>query len=355
MMQKKYDILLIDDSVSVRLTLKQFLLSQATIGNVITANNGKFALEKLKFFHPDVIILDLEMPEMSGLHFLKKFKPQNRIPVIVFSQFSYRGGKLTLEALQDGAFDFVLKPKQITGKNFDATGEELLRKIEIAAIWFGSQKNKQPTKPESPPPVKNICHSIPSHKDSKLILIGASTGGTRAIEEILIHLKPDLPPIVVAIHMPENFTRAYADRLNTKCRLQVVETRSQENLQDNTVYVCPGGHQTRLIRKGIGHINIVPTKENGWPFAPCIDELFASAATVVQGDCVAVLLTGMGKDGARGMEKLHAGNALTIAQDETTSVVWGMPRAAIERKAVDRVLPVQSIADCLMQTSNKIG
>ena len=342
-MKERFNILVVDDSPSVRLAVKDLLLRDPDIANVTTATNGRFALSKLRFFQPDAIILDLEMPEMDGLSFLRAYKKPDTPPVILFSVHTYRGGKLTVQGLAEGAFDFVTKPDQLLRGDFAETGRELLTKVKVAARKYRRRHRRS----QPPPPAAPEHLSLPESKSllrPEVIVMGASTGGTRAIETILSRLQPPLPPVVVAIHMPANFTGPFAERLHQITALSVAEGENGQTLLENHVYVAPGGKQTRVKRLLQRGLFLSVTEEKEFLYSPSVDVLFHSAAEAARKNVLAVLLTGMGSDGAAAMKTLHDLGAATVAQDETTSAVFGMPRAAIELGAADWILPVQNIA-----------
>ncbi|MFQ5350729.1 MAG: chemotaxis-specific protein-glutamate methyltransferase CheB, partial [Thermoanaerobaculia bacterium] len=314
-----------------------------------TARSGEELIERLADWRPDVITLDLSMPGMGGLRTLDHIMSNRPTPVIVLSGQSRRDAPLAIEALHRGAVDFVDK-RRYSLVDFDSLRDVLVHRIlEVSGRRPAPEvEEKEPAPAPAPPPAPP---QLAPRTGFELMVIGASTGGPVAIQHLLIELGAELPvPTVVAQHMPPGFTLAFAERLNSRLPLSVREASEAEVLQPSTVYIAPAGRHLSIERQGSGlscRLGDEPTA--GVSHLPSVDILFSSAAHAAQQGVLAVLLTGMGRDGARGMADLAAAGAYTLAQDETTSVVWGMPRAAAELKAVRETLPLGEIGRRLRQ------
>lgn len=339
-----------DDSTFIRKAVARMLTQEPGVELVGSASCGEELLENLAFWRPDVVILDLSMPGMGGLPTLDGIMALRPVPVIILSTHSKKDAPQTIEALHRGAVDFIDK-QQYSLVDFDALRHILLEKIRLAVGVAGPP----PVLPASPaPPAAVPSPALPSPVSPvsrEIVLIGASTGGPPAIEQILQDLGPAIPiPIVVAQHMPSGFTRAFAERLNAYLPLQVREAVDGEPLLPSTVYIAPGGIHLRIGRDGRegrelhgGLRALLSRSPEGLLHRPSVDLLFFSGAEVTMHRTLALLLTGMGHDGAEGMVRLVGAGAYTLAQDEETSVVWGMPRAALTAGGVCEILPLAGI------------
>lgn len=342
-----------DDSTFIRKAVARMLTQEPGVELVGTATCGEELLENLALWRPDVVILDLSMPGMGGLPTLDGIMALRPVPVIILSTHSKKDAPQTIEALHRGAVDFIDK-QQYSLVDFDALRHILLEKIRLAVGAVGPP----PVLPPSPaPPAAAPSPAPPSQLSPisrEIVLIGASTGGPPAIEQILQDLGPAIPvPIVVAQHMPAGFTRAFAERLNAYLPLQVREAVDGEPLLPSTVYIAPGGIHLRIGREGRelhgGLRALLSRSPEGLLHRPSVDLLFFSGAEVTMHRTLALLLTGMGHDGAEGMVRLVAAGAYTLAQDEATSVVWGMPRAALTAGGVCETLPLSGIGTRLRE------
>lgn len=341
---KKVRVLVVDDSALMRKLIPQMLEASPLIEVVGTAMDGNFALKKIEELHPDVVTLDLQMPGMNGIDTLKEIMRHNPLPVIVVSSHSTDGASVTFKALGLGAFDFVTKPRDASSQ-MEQTATELIAKIKAASeckvvrpgIMLGI-----PARPEKLSSLKS------APKATKLVAIGVSTGGPQALEFLLAQLPPDFPgAIVIVQHMPEGFTDMFARRLDEICSLRVKEAQSGDTLQAGRVLVCPGSKHIRVKRLTMGDVVVLSeeTRVNG--HRPSVDVLFNSAAEEFGAQAVAVIMTGMGDDGAEGLGSVKKHGGITIAQSEESCVVFGMPKAAIERGYATRVVALDVMASTL--------
>ena len=332
---KKIKVIVIDDSFVFRQTFTKHLSEDNEIEVVATAANPYEARDKIIQHRPDVITLDVEMPKMNGIDFLKKLMPQYPLPTIVVSAVSER----VFDALNAGAVDFVTKPE--SGTNLKLYFEDLLDKIKTA-----SKANvKNTTKFRH----KNEVASQQSRELSRQIIgIGASTGGTNALFDILKALPKNMPPIVIVQHMPQGFTKIYAERLNKNCELFIKEAEDGDKLEPGKALLAPGGKHMRVVKKAAGYFAELEdgndsNKVNG--HCPSVDVLFDSLSKTIKNYGIGVILTGMGKDGAKGLLQMKNEKAQTIGQDEASSIVYGMPKAAFDIGAVDVQRPLNKIAE----------
>jgi two-component system, chemotaxis family, protein-glutamate methylesterase/glutaminase len=335
-------VLIVDDSALMRQLLSTLLAADPEIQVVGTAQDPFDAREKIKALNPDVITLDVEMPQMDGLTFLRKIMALRPMPVVMFSSLTEEGAEATLEALEVGAVDFVAKPKNDVANAMGELGEVLQAKIKSAA-----RTRFRPRRDAAPAP--RIRPKI-GRPTGKLLLIGASTGGVEALKALLMQLPEDCPPTLITQHMPERFTAAFAQRLDRECPMTVLEARDGERMEVGHVYIAPGGtHHLELNRNG-GHFACKLI--DGPPVSghrPSVDVLFRSGARVAARNIISVILTGMGKDGAQGMLELRQAGAITLGQDEASSLVYGMPRAAFECGAVMRQYALAKMGDAVIE------
>jgi len=341
---KTIRVFIVDDSAFMRTALERLLKEDPEIEIVGSAANGKEAVEKVCRIKPDVVTMDIEMPVMDGLHALKEIMRTNPMPVIMVSSLTQEGAKVTLDALDLGAVDYVGKPGSALTLNILSLKLDLLAKIHAAA----ESLPKIPritvvplVQRRAPPPTDQQTHF------EWVVVIGASTGGPPAIQQILASLPANIPaPIIIAQHMPRSFTNAFAQRLNLLCNIRVKEAVGGETIQRSITYICPGDFQTRFMRRpdNTFYFSTVSNDIEKERFAPSIDRLFFSAAECFGRKTLGVILTGMGEDGVRGLKNIRVVGGLTIGQDRATSIVYGMPRAALEQGAVARILALPDIA-----------
>ncbi len=338
-------VAVVDDSSFIRMAVVRMLEGDERIRVVGTARSGEELIERLADWRPDVITLDLSMPGMGGLRTLDHIMSSRPIPVIVLSGRSRGDAPLAIEALHRGAVDFVDK-RRYSLVDFEALRDVLVHRIlEVSGHQAGNRGEPGVEESTAPSQAPRAASRPSREREFEVVVIGASTGGPVAIQRVLADLGDFLPvPAVVAQHMPPGFTRAFAERLNSRLPLTVREAGDAEALLPATVYIAPAGRHLRIERRGAGLRTRLDAEPGaGGSHLPSADFLFSSAASAARHAVLAVLLTGMGRDGARGMAELSAAGAYTLAQDEPTSVVWGMPRAAAELDAVRETLPLGDI------------
>ncbi len=345
---KKISVLIVDDSALVRNILTEIINASEFLTVVGTSADPYDAREKIKKLSPDVITLDVEMPRMDGITFLKNLMRLRPMPVLMISTLTEKGSEVTLKALELGAIDYIPKPKVSIAERLTEVADEITTKIRIAAKANISAYSEQ--KQSTVSSVVKILRKKTLKDDVSLIAIGASTGGVEATKRLLSYLPAEMPPIVIVQHMPAGFTTSYANRLNSLLELTVMEfTGSEKVLEANHVYIA-NGSQHLAVRTSAGRI--LGYCVDGDPVnrhKPSVDVLFDSVAEFIKGQALGVMLTGMGFDGAAGMEKIKKMGAITVAQDEASSVVWGMPRVAIEQGSVSYVLPLDKIGPFIVE------
>jgi len=346
-------VLIVDDSAVVRKVLTEELSKFSDINVVGTAPDAYVAREKIVKLMPDVITLDIEMPRMDGLTFLEKLMKHFPLPVVIVSSLAPKNSDNAIKAMSLGAVEIVNK----TGSQYslpDVAGN-LVRAIRNAAGAKVFAKNTPASKASEikPAPFKSPLSDIKLQTTHKIIAIGASTGGTQATEAVLKTLQPDSPAIVIVQHMPEGFTKFYAKRLNEVCPIEVREAKDEDYLVPGVALLAPGGMHMLLQKSGARYF--VKLKD-GPPVhhqKPSVDVLFQSVARAAGKNAVGVILTGMGSDGAEGLLEMHKAGAYTIAQDEKTCVVYGMPKEAVNAGAVSQSLPLESIAQAMIEAASK--
>ncbi|MFW6409780.1 MAG: protein-glutamate methylesterase/protein-glutamine glutaminase [Halanaerobiales bacterium] len=352
MAASKIKVLIIDDSALVREVLTGLLGEDKDLDVVGTARDPMEAIDKIKKYKPDVLSLDLQMPKMDGLTFLKKLMSNHPLPVIVVSSLTREGSKETLKAIELGAVDFVAKPKVGINSGLEEMKAEIIQKLKNAAnisrqeIKRQNRKNhlRQNSKDSTKAP-----QNMSIDTTIEVIAIGASTGGTVAVRNILEKLPADMPGIIVVLHMPAAFTTSYAESLNNSCAMNVKEAENGEEFKKGTVYIAPGDKHLTLEQGVSGYFFKLDQGPKIHHVRPAVDKTFVSIADIVAPNCIGIILTGMGEDGAEGLAKMHRRNALTIAQDKETSVVFGMPQKAIEKGVVDEVLSLNRIPEFLIE------
>ena len=339
----KIRVLVVDDSAIVRKVLSEELSKYQDIEVVGTAPDPYVARDKIVLLKPDVITLDIEMPRMDGLTFLRKLMKYYPVPAIVVSSLTTKGGKLTLEALDIGAVDVIAKPGvAYSVGDMSAQLAEKIRGAARARISKRTEDNND-TAP-GPQPMKALAQT-----SNKVIAIGASTGGTVALRSLLVQMPANSPGILIVQHMPANFTTAFAERLNGLCQITVKEAKDNDSVSNGTALIAPGNYHMLLRRSGARYYVEVKTGPMVHHQRPAVDVLFKSTARYAGANAIGVILTGMGADGAVGLLEMKNMGAGTIAQDEKTCVVFGMPKEAIKLGAADKILPLEKIASEIMR------
>ncbi len=346
---KKIKVLVVDDSALVRQALTDVLNSDPDIEVMGSAVDPYAAVKKMETEIPDVITLDIEMPRMDGLTFLKKIMSQHPIPVVICSTLTEKGSDTALRAMEYGAVEIILKPKLGTKQFLEESKIRICDSIKAAArVQIGKVAVREPIKVQ---PKLSADAVLPGPKGramfqttEKVIVVGASTGGTEALRVFLEAMPQNCPGIVIVQHMPENFTAAFSSRLDTICAINVKEAANNDTILRGQALIAPGNRHMLLKRSGARYYVEVKDGPLVRRHRPSVDVLFRSAARYAGKNAVGVIMTGMGDDGAVGMKEMNDAGAYTIAQDEATSVVFGMPQEAIKTGGVDKVMPLQNIA-----------
>jgi two-component system chemotaxis response regulator CheB len=345
-------VLVVDDSAVVRQGV--LLLLENVPGMVVeAASDPLIARQKMKSQRPDVILLDLEMPRMDGLTFLRELmREAEPVPVVVCSGLAGPGSETAVRALQEGALEIIAKPQLGVGDFLRESRARLVAALRNAARAHLAQRGP-PVREEVEPPERPASSMLTVTTD-KVVAVGASTGGTEALRQLLEPMPPDCPGIVIVQHMPEQFTSAFAKRLHQLCRIEVKEAEQGDRVLQGRALIAPGNRHLRVRRTG-GHYQ-VELMDGGRVSGhkPSVDVLFQSVARSVGGNAVGVLLTGMGEDGAEGLLAMRQAGAETIAQDEASCVVFGMPRAAIQRGAVDEIVPLSAMTTAVLRRTRRI-
>ncbi len=361
----KIRVVVVDDSALVRSLLAEIINKQSDMACVGAANDPLIAREMIRELNPDVITLDVEMPRMDGLDFLSRLMRLRPMPVVMVSTLTERGAEITMRALEMGAVDFVAKPRIGVSSGLKELASDIVDKIRAAAVAHVSRHALTPDalakRAGVAPgaiahPGSVVANALTTPRPStgrlsteKVICIGASTGGTEAIKEVLMPLPADAPAIVITQHMPPGFTTSFAARLDSLCRISVKEARDGERILPGHAYIAPGGKQFRIDRSGSNYVAVVEDTEPINRHKPSVEVLFKSAARVLGPNAVGVMLTGMGGDGAQAMKEMRDAGSHNICQDEASCVVFGMPRMAIQAGAAHEVLPLKQIPVALME------
>jgi two-component system chemotaxis response regulator CheB len=351
-MRPKVRVLIVDDSAIVRQTLAEVLASDPDIEIMGTAADPFVATERMREEVPDVITLDIEMPRMDGLTFLQKIMAQHPIPVVICSSLAEEGAQSTLKALEYGAVEIVAKPRVGSKQFLEESRVEICDVVKAAAAARPRQRVQHIVEPKlNADSMLSRPTGAMVQTTEKIVAVGASTGGTEALRVLLESLPPDAPGIVIVQHMPEMFTRAFAKRLDDLCEISVKEAEANDTVLRGRALIAPGNHHLLLKRSGARYYVDIKEGPLVSRHRPSVDVLFRSAARYAGQNAVGVIMTGMGDDGANGMLEMKQAGATTIAQDERSCVVFGMPNEAIKRKAVDRILPLESIASAILLTA----
>jgi two-component system, chemotaxis family, protein-glutamate methylesterase/glutaminase len=342
-MSAKVRVLVVDDSALMRKLIPRLLASDPSIEVVGTAMDGTIALKKIEELRPDVLTLDLEMPLMDGIATLRAIMRTRRVPVIVFSAHSRRGANLTFKALDLGAFDFVTKPEQASAEALGAVAAELSLKIKTAAA--NQIPNLPPAElPETPQP-KSAEEGEAQPAAARIVAVGISTGGPGALQRVIPQLPASFPGCIVIVqHMPEGFTDMFARRLDECSAIRVSEARSGDFLMAGHAYVCPGNRHITVKRMVVGDMIVLRDGERVNGHRPSADVLLTSVAQEFGAAAAGVIMTGMGEDGVEGLGKIRDAGGVTLAQSRESCVVDSMPRAAIERRSAQRVVPLDDMA-----------
>jgi len=354
----KIRVLCIDDSALVRTLMTEIISSQPDMMVCATAPDPLVARELIKQHNPDVLTLDVEMPRMDGLDFLERLMRLRPMPVVMVSSLTERGSEITMRALELGAVDFVSKPKVgirsglLDYTNLIADKIRAAARAKVRALPTRSSSASASTGQTQAAiaPLRNTLVST-----EKLIAIGASTGGTEAIKDVLLRLPPDAPAVIITQHMPAGFTRSFAKRLDTLCRISVKEAEHGERLLPGHAYIAPGDHHLLLGRSGANYVAQLSDAEPVNRHRPSVDVLFNSVAANAGKNAIGVILTGMGRDGALGMAEMRRAGAYTFAQDEASCVVYGMPREAALIGAACEIVALSAMTDHVMKRLMSMG
>jgi len=348
--KKQTRVLIVDDSAVVRQTLSSLLSSDPDVEVIGTASDPFAAAERISEEIPDVIMLDIEMPRMDGLTFLKKLMMQHPIPVVICSSLADAGAQSTLKALEYGAVEIITKPRLGTRQFLEESRTMICEAVKAAArARLDSARSEHRVEPKLtadailPQPTRAMAETT-----EKVIVVGASTGGTEALRSLLEPLPADAPGIVIVQHMPELFTRAFANRLDGLCAISVKEAETNDTVLRGRALIAPGNHHMLLRRSGARYFVEIKDGPLVCRHRPSVDVLFRSAARYAGPNAVGVILTGMGDDGARGMLEMKQAGAYNIAQDEATSIIFGMPKEAIKLDSVHKVLPLSQIPAAIL-------
>ena len=340
-MNRKVRVLIVDDSAMVRKILSDGLSTDQGIEVIGTAADVFIARDKIVKFKPDVLTLDVEMPKMDGVEFLRRLMPQFPVPVVMVSSLTVKGKKITMDALEAGAVDFVSKPTTDVARGLEGMLSELRTKVKIASCSNVSHwKNKRVSRAKT-----TVSGGALSESTDKVIVIGASTGGTEAIREVIERFPRNTPGVVIVQHMPGGFTKVFSERMNSLCQMEVKEAENDDRVLQGRVLIAPGGdRQMRIVRSGGVYRIKLESGEKVCGHRPSVEVLMQSAAKSVGGNAVGVMLTGMGHDGADGMVAMRKSGARTMAQDEASCVVYGMPKEAYDRGGAEVLVPLGNIA-----------
>lgn len=336
---KRVRVLIVDDSSLIRQLLTMLLSADPEIEVVGSAPDPFVARDQIKALNPDVVTLDVEMPRMDGLSFLRKIMELRPLPVVMISTLTQAGADVTIKALEIGAVDFVAKPTKDVATAMEALGAELQAKVKMAAR---ARVRALTPRPAAAAPKRAFGST------QKTVFVGASTGGVEALMKFLLGFPANCPPILITQHMPERFTTSFAHRLDNECAMHVHEAANDQPVEPGNVYIAPGAHHLEIARSGTRLVCRLHDEPPMSGHRPSVDVLFRSAARVVGRNAVGVILTGMGKDGAEGMLEMRHAEAITFGQDEASALIYGMPRVAFERGGVMRQVSLDHMADAVL-------
>ena len=354
-MSKKIRVIVVDDSALVRSLLAEIINRQHDMECIGTANDPLVAREMIRELDPDVITLDVEMPRMDGIDFLGRLMRLRPMPVVMISTLTERGAEVTMRALELGAVDFVAKPRVGLANGLNELATQIVDKIRVAAVAHVRRISAVPASSAAhagaaagAPAAASSTSLLGRLSTEKIIAIGASTGGTEAIREVLVRLPADSPAIVITQHMPPGFTTSFAARLNSLCQITVKEAVNGERILPGHAYIAPGGLQFRIARSGANYVAVVEDAPPVNRHKPSGEGLLKSVAAVAGRNAYGIMLTGMGADGAAAMREMKDAGSYNYVQDEASCIVFGMPREAIAKGAADEVLPLVQIAPALV-------
>jgi two-component system chemotaxis response regulator CheB len=347
-MENPIKVLIVDDSALMRNIISKILNSDEELTVVATAMNGKFALEKIERYNPDVIVLDLEMPVMNGIEFLSEKRMRGiRIPVIILSSVAKRGAKITMEALSLGAADFILKPSGTVSHDIQKVGIELIQLVKIYGKRYFIRKYAGSFN-ETATALKKLPVFPKKRAAIEIIAIGVSTGGPNALRKIFPHIDKNIPvPLLVVQHMPKGFTEEFAKSLDKICSLEVKEAADGDIIQKGRILIAPGDRHLEVEKKRLASVVKLSDSEPVNGHRPSVDVLFSSVADVYNNNCMAIIMTGMGKDGVNKIGEINQKGGITIAQDEESCIVPGMPRAAIEKGYIQHIVTLEHMAETI--------
>jgi len=354
---KRIKVLIVDDSALVRRILTDILTSVPDIEVLGAAGDAYIAREKIKALNPDVLTLDVEMPRMDGLTFLRNLMRLRPMPVIMVSSLTEHGAEVTLDALAIGAVDYMPKPKIDLAATLADYKDELIAKVRTAsrAHVYSRESARDPGQALSADAVlARVAAPRQLRTTERIIAIGASTGGTEAIKDVLVTFPPDTPGVVITQHIPKLFSGAFARRMNSLCQLTVCEAEDWQQILRGHAYVAPGDKHLLVVRDGARYMCRLDDGQPVNRHKPSVDVLFRSVAQQAGRNAIGVILTGMGKDGAQGLKEMRESGSRTIAQDEATSMVWGMPGEAVAVGAAIDVLPLSEIAARILAVSDEM-
>ncbi len=333
----KIKVLVVDDSLLMQKVLTDLLQSDPQMSVIGTARDGEEALQKIPILHPDVVTLDIEMPRMNGLTAVRRIMETNPVPVVMISALTQREAQLTLKALEFGAVDYVPKPQGQISLNMNAVKDELVTKIKTAASANLTRSNREPELQEKEPATVQAS--------DKIIVLAASTGGPPAVTHVLRHLPSNIPPILIVQHMPKGVTKLFAEGLNQTCKFKVKEAEEGDFVQEGLALIAPGGFHMIVTKGGRISLNQDPPVNY---VRPAADVMMFSSVDVYGSKNIGVVLTGMGSDGAKGIRAIKETGGATIAQNQETCVVFGMPNVAIQTGCVDVIAPLERIPKEIM-------
>lgn len=343
---KKIRVLIVDDSALIRGVMTQILSEDPEIEVVGAAPDPYVARDKMKTLNPDVLTLDVEMPKMDGLTFLQKLMAARPMPVVMVSSLTEQGAATTMQALEAGAVDFVTKPTVDIQHGLEELAHQIKEKVKIAAQ---ATVRKRTPPADCSEQIKSLAAQSAMIKTTDTIIaIGSSTGGTEALRELLEVLPPNMPPILMTQHMPEHFTKTFADRLNELCQIHVKEAQEGDSVIPGQALLAPGNYHMELRRSGAKYYVTLNQEPQVNRHRPAVDPMFKSVARYAGANSVGVILTGMGNDGAAGMLDMKMAGAFNLAQDEKSCVVFGMPKEAIKAGGIDKILPLSDIPSAIL-------